>query len=204
MRRNLNFAWVAFFILIISPVSTASFVEEGPYLEIENLELEAKDGQALANQFAGDFFMAEISEFGVDEAAMPSLKPVTGRITSGFGWRGRSRRVSRFHKGLDIAAPRGTPILASADGKVAFSGRRGGYGNTVILDHGGGVQTLYAHNSHIDVREGDAIKQGQEISQVGTTGRSTGPHLHYEVRLNGRPVNPEPYITKVQQVIEAL
>jgi murein DD-endopeptidase MepM/ murein hydrolase activator NlpD len=98
-----------------------------------------------------------------------------------------------MHKGLDIAAPTGTPIVASADAKVSFVGFKNGYGRTVILDHGGGVNTLYAHNSSVGVHEGDAVVQGQEISKVGTSGRSTGPHLHYEVRINGQPVNPTKY-----------
>lgn len=187
MRRSLYLALAAICIFIFNPISTASFVEEGPYLEMDSMELEAKG--------TNDFFMVEMSEFGLDEAAaLPSLKPVAGIITSGFG-----RRHRRFHKGIDIGAPRGTPIFASADGKVAFTGRRGGYGRTVILDHGGGVQTLYAHNSQVEVKEGEWVTQGQEISKVGSTGRSTGPHLHYEVRIHGKPVNPKPYLN-IQKV----
>lgn len=165
-------------------VVSASFGEDGPYLELEETELQ-------------NFFLMDVGEagFGLDETSLPSLKPCDGIITSGFGWRRFSRRSrrGRMHKGLDIAAPTGTPIVASADAKVSFVGFKGGYGRTVILDHGGGVNTLYAHNSSVGVQEGDLVIQGQEISKVGTSGRSTGPHLHYEVRINGQPVNPSKY-----------
>lgn len=183
VRRNLYLSLVAICILVFSPVGTASFVEEGPYFEMDTLELEPSNSQ--------DFFIMD--ELGAETASLPSLMPCEGKVTSGFG----RRRRRRFHKGIDIAAPRGTPIFAAAHGKVIFSGRKGGYGKTVMLDHGAGVQTLYAHNSKIEVQEGDWVSQGQQISKVGNTGRSTGPHLHYEVRLDGRPVNPKPYLTNL-------
>ncbi len=119
------------------------------------------------------------------------IRPVNGPIVSGFGMRYHPiLKVDRMHNGVDIAAPHGTPIKAAADGEVIFAGYRRGYGNTIIIDHGGGIATLYAHCSALAVGEGTAVKQGQIIGYVGATGLATGPHLHFEVRRNGEPVNP--------------
>lgn len=121
----------------------------------------------------------------------PFIRPVDGPIVSGFGYRFHPifKRV-KFHYGVDISAPSGTPIRAVADGVVVFSGWRRAYGNTVILDHGNGLATLYAHCSRLLVSEGEVVKQGQVIGLVGSTGLSTGPHLHFEVRRYGKPINP--------------
>lgn len=112
-----------------------------------------------------------------------------GRISSRFGYRAQFKRM---HGGLDIAAPSGTPVYAAASGKVIYSddGMRG-YGNVVLIDHGGGVVTLYAHNSENLVDEGDRVVQGALIAKVGNTGHSTGAHLHFEVRIGGKTENPE-------------
>lgn len=119
------------------------------------------------------------------------IQPVPGRIVSGFGMRRHPILGGyRMHDGVDISAIHGTPIKAAGDGKVIYAGYRGGYGNCVILDHGGGTATLYAHCSRLYVSEGQFVKQGDIIAAVGSTGLSTGPHLHWEVRINGRPVNP--------------
>lgn len=119
------------------------------------------------------------------------IRPVNGRITSGFGMRFHPiLRRRRMHAGVDFGAPTGTPIRAVANGVVISAGYSGGYGNTVVIDHGGGVSTLYAHCSRIFVSSGAAVRQGQVIASVGSTGLSTGPHLHFEVRINGQPVNP--------------
>lgn len=119
------------------------------------------------------------------------LWPARGVFTSGFGYRRHPIfGIRRLHTGQDIAAPRGAPVLAAADGRVMYTGWFGGYGKIVILDHGDGVSTLYAHLSAILVRSGAAVRRGQPIGRVGSTGYSTGPHVHFEIRINGRPINP--------------
>ncbi|MDR7419323.1 MAG: peptidoglycan DD-metalloendopeptidase family protein [Armatimonadota bacterium] len=127
------------------------------------------------------------------QAAGPFLWPARGVVTSRFGWRYR-----RHHDGLDIAAPRGTPIYAARDGVVEFAGWRGGYGRVVFLDHGGGFVTVYGHASTLIVKPGQRVKKGQLIARVGCTGSCTGSHVHFEVRLNGRAQNPLPYLTSAQ------
>jgi murein DD-endopeptidase MepM/ murein hydrolase activator NlpD len=128
-------------------------------------------------------------------AATPSIRPLDGWKTSGFGYR-RSPFTGRreLHKGLDIAAPKGSPIIAPADGVVTYSSRKGLMGNMITLKHGYGIVTRYGHLSEMLKKKGEKVARGEVIAMVGSTGRSTGPHLHYEVRLNGVPVNPEKYI----------
>lgn len=119
--------------------------------------------------------------------------PVTGPITSPFGWRSNPFGGSpEFHQGLDIAAPSGTTVTAAASGTVIMAQWYGGYGNYILLDHGGGYSTGYGHLSAIYVSNGQAVKRGQAIGAVGSTGASTGPHLHFEVRIDGKPVDPAP------------
>lgn len=115
--------------------------------------------------------------------------PVRGRVTSEYGW-----RWGRMHQGIDIAAPTGTPIIAAKGGVVIHAGRMGGYGNMVIIDHGGGFSTVYAHQSRIGARAGQSVQQRQIIGYVGSTGHSTGPHLHFETRVNGKAQNPRRYL----------
>jgi murein DD-endopeptidase MepM/ murein hydrolase activator NlpD len=117
--------------------------------------------------------------------------PVNGRVTSGFGSRFHPiLGYRRMHAGLDLAAAYGSPIGAAADGRVVSAGWSGGYGNLVRLAHADGVQTMYGHMSRIAAASGSYVRRGQVIGYVGSTGLSTGPHLHYEVLKNGRPVNP--------------
>ncbi|MEM1380458.1 MAG: M23 family metallopeptidase [Pseudomonadota bacterium] len=112
-------------------------------------------------------------------------KPVTGTVTSGYGVRGKG-----FHHGVDIGAKRGTIVRAAQSGRVVFRGRKRGFGRLIIIDHGGGVQTYYAHLSGYKTRKGRKVKRGQPIGKVGSSGHSTGPHLHFEMRMNGRSVDP--------------
>lgn len=128
-------------------------------------------------------------------ASTPSIWPVKGWLTSTFGYRSSPFTGRReMHKGLDIATRSGTPIIAPADGLVVFAGREGGFGNMIILDHGYGITTRYGHCSSIDAKLGQKIKRGDVIARIGSTGRSTGPHVHYEVAVNGVSVNPSRYI----------
>lgn len=127
--------------------------------------------------------------------ALPTVWPVSGWVTSGFGPRRANRAGgTRFHEGIDIAAPVGTTVQASGDGVVTFAGYKGGFGRMVIIDHGFGISTRYAHNSTVIVAEGERVHRGTEISQIGMTGRTTGPHLHYEVMVDGVPVDPMRYL----------
>lgn len=129
-------------------------------------------------------------------AATPAIQPISnkelGRLASGFGYRiDPVYKTVKMHSGLDFAAPQGTPIYATADGVVKLSGNIGnGYGNYVVINHGYGYETLYAHQYRIKVKTGQRVKRGEQIGWVGSTGKSTGPHLHYEVHKNGRKMDP--------------
>ena len=125
-------------------------------------------------------------------AALPSLNPVDGTISAGFGW--RVNPWPEFHQGLDLAADYGTPVRAAADGVVQTAGWDGGFGIKVAVDHLNGYQTWYAHLSRVAVRPGERVRKGQTIAFVGATGEATGPHLHYQVMLNGAAINPAPYL----------
>jgi len=130
---------------------------------------------------------------GATVTGSPNLDrlPIAGRLTSRFGLRYHPiLGGSRQHSGVDLAAPAGSPVRASADGIVSFADWRGGYGNMIAIEHGSGLQTRFAHLSRIAVRAGQRVTKGQLIGLVGSTGRSTGPHLHYEVRQNGSAVDP--------------
>jgi len=141
----------------------------------------------------------ELDAFFKDQSSLltstPSIWPVRGWVTSGFGYRASPfTGLRELHEGVDIATHMNADVIASANGVVIKSTRDGGYGNVVEIDHGYGIVTRYGHNSLNLVKRGDRVKRGQVISKVGSTGRSTGPHLHYEVLLNGVPVNPFRYI----------
>ena len=136
--------------------------------------------------------------------AIPSDKPVkTAAFTSGYGVRSDPFRGGHaMHAGIDLAGPYGTPIYATADGTVERAGwNSGGYGNLIEVDHGRGIETRYGHLSRILIRAGTQVKRGQLIGYMGSTGRSTGSHLHYEVRIDGKPVNPIPFMKSTDYLV---
>jgi murein DD-endopeptidase MepM/ murein hydrolase activator NlpD len=137
-----------------------------------------------------------IMEKDLKKHATPSGWPVrSGYITSKFGYRRHPiYKRTKFHAGVDFASKRGTPVVATADGVVVFSGWQSGYGRLVEIRHMDGLKTRYAHNQKNLVKEGDMVKKGQAIAKLGSTGRSTGPHVHFEVRKNGKAVNPLKYV----------
>lgn len=139
--------------------------------------------------------MSSAGYSGAPAGAGGMIWPISGPITSEFGWRTHPIfGTARFHSGLDIGGDYGMPIYAAASGTVIYAGWISGYGNAVIIDHGGGVTTLYGHNDSLNVSEGENVAQGQVIAMCGSTGNSTGPHCHFEVRENGEPVSPYGYL----------
>ena len=149
--------------------------------------------QAVSAQLADSIRAAQASRDTSGSTQTPSsagfIWPVQGPITSPFGW-----RWGRMHEGIDIGVGYGTPIHAAAAGTVIYCGWESGYGNLVVIDHGGNLATAYGHQSSIAVSCGQQVDQGQVIGLVGTTGFSTGPHLHFEVRVDGSPVDPLGYL----------
>ena len=148
---------------------------------------------------------AELGELQDGVIAIPSDKPVKTNVefTSGFGVRSDPFHAgAAMHPGIDLAGAYGTPVYATADGTVLRAGwNSGGYGNLVELDHGRGITTRYGHMSAILVQTGDHVTRGQQIGRMGSTGRSTGNHLHYEVRIDGRAVNPIPFMKSTDYVL---
>jgi murein DD-endopeptidase MepM/ murein hydrolase activator NlpD len=140
--------------------------------------------------------LSTASKSSLASATIPSIWPVMGSLRSGVGVRSNpfGGSSTEFHKGQDIAAPMGTPVIATADGNITIAGWQRGYGWVVYIDHGNGITTRYGHLSRIDVAVGQPIRRGEQLGLVGSTGRSTGPHLHYEVRINGQPVSPLLYL----------
>jgi murein DD-endopeptidase MepM/ murein hydrolase activator NlpD len=139
----------------------------------------------------------ELNLYRIAAEKAPFTMPVKNnyRFTSGFG-----PRWGRMHNGTDFAAPVGTPIYAPADGVVTFAGWSSGYGRLVKIKHDFGIETRYAHQSRIRVKVGQRVSRGDRIGDIGNSGRSTGPHLHYEIRVGGRPINPMIYIKAGQNV----
>lgn len=154
-----------------------------------------------------DLFISwkKLSTLQAAVAAIPAYMPVKGyRYTSGFGYRyDPFNGGTAMHAGVDMAGASGEPIYASADGVVQQAGRSGGYGNLVELSHGKGIDTRYAHLSSIAVKPGERVRQGQLIGKMGSTGRSTGTHLHFEIRVDGRAVNPRPFLDASAYVLAA-
>jgi murein DD-endopeptidase MepM/ murein hydrolase activator NlpD len=158
------------------------------------LEILSSDANQLESRFQN--LDQYYSQFNFKLAHLPTIWPAQGMISDRFGGRDEvsSAGESSYHTGIDISCPRGSPVLAAADARVWMTGRRSDYGNMVILDHGQGITTWYAHLTAIYVNPGQMVKKGMKIATVGTTGRSTGPHLHYEVRRGSAPINPMFYL----------
>lgn len=184
-----------------SPAADGNLFDSGNYhrqFELLDIPLEldrmSKDGPRLQNE------LGELLEYFHDARRLlsntPSIKPARTRWnTSGFGRRKDPiTGQTLMHKGIDLAGSVGDPIYAPADGVVIYTGRRGGYGNTVVIDHGYGLQTHFAHLSEFRVTPGQRVERGHLIAEMGNTGKSTGPHLHYEVRRMGQPVDPKSFI----------
>ena len=169
--------------------------EGGPIVKPQAAELNnlVKDLQESATARAES--MALLRETLIERnariAATPSIWPADGVVTSRFGWRWGG---SDWHPGIDVAADSGTPIVATAEGVVVASGWNGGYGRQVVVDHGNGITTSYAHTSENVVSVGQKVKKGQLVAYVGSSGFSTGPHVHYEVKVNGTVVNPARFL----------
>jgi murein DD-endopeptidase MepM/ murein hydrolase activator NlpD len=166
------------------------------------LRMTAMNGAASIGIGMGDTKEASIRDW-MRLAAAPTLWPVQGHITGSFGERiDPFSGEGAFHRGVDISAEIGTRIIAPADGVVQYADLMNGYGRTVTLDHGNGITTLYGHLSGFAVSPGEQIHRGDTLGYVGSSGRSTGPHLHYEVRIFNTPVNPHKYLlfTVTQQV----
>jgi len=172
-------------------VSSVARERDGLAAELDALERDSASVSAMLRRMQSS--VAGHHRFNtVYHGTLGGLWPVRGaRITSGFGYRVHPvTGVRRLHTGVDLAAPMGTPIVSTGGGEVIYAGWRGGYGNAVIIDHGKGRATLYGHMSAVLVHAGQVVARGQQIGRVGSTGMSTGPHCHYELRINGKPVSP--------------
>ena len=162
----------------------------------QKVDMLAKELYTQAKSYDEVLEMAKNQEIRMEN--IPAIQPVMNkdlkRVASGYGMRiDPVYHVRKFHQGMDFSAPIGTDVFATGNAKVEFAGWRQGYGNTVILDHGYGYKTLYAHLYKVLVRKGQKVRRSDMVALVGNTGKSTGPHLHYEVRLNGKPVDPRNY-----------
>ncbi|EDL49849.1 M23 family metallopeptidase [Erythrobacter sp. SD-21] len=149
--------------------------------------------------------MARMSALEQALEGVPQFAPAKGIITSKFGYRRDPfNRRAAMHNGLDFRGATGAPIFAAAKGRVTFVGRKGGYGNTVEITHGNGLMTRYAHMSAFRAKVGETVQPGEVIGAIGSTGRSSGPHLHFEVRSNGRPLNPRTFLETAPNVLEEI
>ena len=169
---------------------TLSEVREDKDAALEHMrELQAQSASLAARIRSAQSSSSVVPAPTGSASASGFVWPVHGILTSGFGW-----RWGRMHEGIDLAVGNGTPVVAAKAGVVIVAGWMGGYGNLVVIDHGGGVATAYGHNTSVTVGVGQSVAQGQLIAYSGNTGHSTGPHVHFEVRINGSPVDPMGYL----------
>jgi len=185
--RMLRVGWYGAMLAIVLPVSESAATAA---LAAQLAAVPAPESASVLDRPAGAARPRDPR--GPAPATLAALRerwPVRGPLNSTFGLRGRFWR-KRFHAGVDIGARPGTPVKAPAPGVVVFAGWRRGYGRTIIIDHGRRVRSVYAHLSGFDVKARQRVAAGTRIGRTGTTGHSSGPHLHYEVLINGRPVNP--------------
>ncbi len=168
------------------------------FLENMDENVELLDQEACDQSEDFQILWETLKEIKAIQQVTPSMRPLEGGwISSVFGFRQSPfSDKQEFHSGVDIAAHKGTPVRATANGTVSFSGYKGSYGKAVSIIHGFGILTRYGHLSVLNVKKGQKVLRGEIIGEVGSTGRSTGPHLHYEVRLNDIPVNPEKYMSE--------
>jgi murein DD-endopeptidase MepM/ murein hydrolase activator NlpD len=169
--------------------------EGGPFVKPQPAELDTLVTDMRVSAKVRAESLAQLRENLIERnirlAATPSIWPTDGVVTSRYGWRWGG---SDWHPGIDVAADSGTPIVATAAGVVIASGWNGGYGRQVIVEHGYGITTSYAHNSENVAMVGQTVKKGQLVAYMGSTGFSTGPHVHYEVKVNGTAVNPASFL----------
>jgi len=201
-RRTVAAAALALGALQAAPVLAADQPAIGrPY---EAAASESAMGKADPSYRALFLSWKRLDQFQQGAMAIPSQRPIQQtNLTSGFGVRSDPFRGSAaMHAGVDMAGPIGTPIYATADGYVGRAGWANGYGNLVELEHGRGLETRYGHLSAILVKPGQRIRRGDLIARMGSTGRSTGSHLHYEVRIDGRAVNPIPFLQTSDYIVE--
>jgi len=186
----------------------SSDITETPHEALQKvIDLQGEENYKLAMNDISDRLVNinqridEIFELNGDKIrfmeANPYTMPVSGWVTSDFGIRKHPLSGSyKMHYGIDIASPVGTPVKAPANGTVVFADYRGGYGNMVVIDHGFGISTLYGHASQLFVKKGEKIKKGDPVAAIGSTGASTGPHLHYEIHVDGVPSDPMAFIAQ--------
>ena len=178
----------------VNPTVDLYSLKTGSEIFLPGARIEAVSEPAAAKK-PGTGSTAKQTTSSVNKPSRGLRWPVMGKINSSYGWRRHPvTRRSDFHTGLDIKAGRGTVIRSAGDGKVAFTGWMGAYGRVVVVDHANGLSTLYSHCDSLLVKQGDRVATGQNIARVGSTGRTTGPHLHFEVRSGNKPVNPLPYL----------
>ena len=186
-----------------SPSSQAQLFGS-PQVLMQHRELFSRHAFSLVSNLMTQTYLEEVSQQELllflrenkeTLLAMPSIWPASGRLTSGFGYRYSPTTGRRtLHQGLDIANKIGTPVWATARGVITFAQYDGAYGNCVVIDHGNNIATRYAHMNSIAVKVGQTVQRNEVIGTIGNTGRSTGPHVHYEVHVGGVPVNPMRYI----------